>query len=70
VDCVPITDAGKVLAFRPREVHPDSVKQQPPPPESPGRLVVFPTWDPALDSMLAWAARKDLALFLRWRRQV
>ena len=58
----------KVLAFRRREYYQDSVKQQPPSPETPGRLLVFPTWDPALDSVLAWAAREDLETFLRWRR--
>jgi hypothetical protein len=60
--------AEKVLAFRPREHHPDSVRQQRPSPEIPARLLVFPTWDPALDSMMAWAARQDLDTFLHWRR--
>jgi len=60
--------AQKVLAFRRREFHADSVRQQRPSPEIPGRLLVFPTWDPALDSVMAWAAREDLDTFLRWRR--
>ena len=58
--------AQKVLAFRRREFHADSVRQQRPSPEIPGRLLVFPTWDPALDSMMAWAARQDLDTFLHW----
>jgi hypothetical protein len=57
-----------VLAFRPREHYPDSVKQERPSPGTPGCLMVFPTWDPALDAMLAWAAREDPETFLRWRR--
>jgi hypothetical protein len=60
--------AENVLAFRVRELHADSVRQQRPSPEIPARLLVFPTWDPALDSMMAWAARQGLDTFLRWRR--
>jgi hypothetical protein len=62
-----MTTLENVLAFRPREHYADSVQQQRPR-ETPGRLLVFPTWDPAMDSMLAWAAREDLETFLRWRR--
>ena len=64
----PVVSEQRVLAFRLPEVHPDSVRQRRPKPGAPGRLVVFPTWDPAMDALLTWAAREDLELFLRWRR--